>query len=212
VKTKAEKGAIALIRLEKQINTGFPSNYESSLERWTLLDTIRHANMWKMSALEIVKKRLQKKEAYFHEEKEFEEIDKEIYIVTRGEESKQTMKYLDQVEEMTLSVYEQIHGDEENKDLCPLGYNDSVNRYLIYALIQRPIRRYLYYCVKNGIYGLLAILETYLEKYHSLFLGEKNMLDLSVFYKEEVDRGIFDRKEKWDSDRIYREIREQTCK
>ncbi|MGO8692605.1 MAG: hypothetical protein ACLQMF_02930 [Rectinemataceae bacterium] len=210
MKTTTEKTSIALFKVEKRLNHAFASNFKSSPEHWTLLDTIRHANMWKMSALEIVKKRIDGKDAQFHKEIELEEIDQEIYMVTNGENCEQTEIFMDQVAEIARSTFKRIRGNESDPDLSPLGFDGNVIDYLLYTLVQRPIRRYLYYGIRNDEYELFSAVEKFVRRHGKLLLIDKNVFDLSIFQEAEEDMDIFDRSGKWIKDELYAEIRKRT--
>jgi hypothetical protein len=186
------------------------SNFPSNIDHWTLLDTIRHSNMWKMSSLEIVKKRINNKEAYFHYEAELEEIDTEIYIVLQNEEASETIDFLNQVEKQTKEIFKMIKGSETSLEFSPIGFNRSVSEYLVYSLIQRPLRKYLYYGIRNSIYELFSEMEKYIKKYYGVFLEMDEMYDLSVMYKKKRDSGIFNKSGKWQDNAIFQNIAKYT--
>jgi len=210
LKTKVEKASTILFKLERKLNASFASNFKTSIEHRTLLDTIRHANMWKMSALEIVRKRVSGKEAYFHNEAELVEIDDEIYVVTCEENYRQTLSFIEQVEDIALSVFKGIKGKENSTDWSPLGFDGTVLEYLLHALVERPVRRYLYYGLRNNEYDLFVVLQQFLIANWSELFNKDQLFDLSVFYDSKTDKGLFLKTGEWISNSMYIEIKSRT--
>ena len=211
MKTKVERTAIFLFRLERKLNVSFASNFKSSVNHRTLLDTIRHANMWKMSALEIIKKRIEGKEAYFHDESELLEIDDEIYMVTSGEDYRQTLLFLDQVEDNASSIFKRIKGNEKSSAWSPKGFDETVLDYLMCTLVQRPIRRYLYYALRNNEQRMFVQLERFLLKnIRSNCINSNYLFDLSIFYDERNYEDIFSKRGEWVNNKMYNEIKNRT--
>ena len=210
MKTETERASIRLFGLEKEFNARFVSPFRSSLEHRTLLDTIRHATMWKMSALEIIKKRIEGADAYFHTESELAEIDDEIYMATSGEDSTQTLIFIDQVKHSAEFVFGMIRARGRMEIPGPLGFDGTALDYLTFSLVHRPIRRYLFYAVRNDEFALFLHLERYIQKYGSSLFTDDATLDMRVLYKPSADGKLFDKDKRWEVDTLYQRIRRQT--
>ncbi len=207
--SKVENTASSLFALERRISHLYASSYRSSLEHWTLLDTVRHANMWKMSCLEKVRQRLENREAHFHTELEFLEIDSEIYIVTSNEDLEHTETFLDQVKDLAKLIFKRVKGQGGGRGLCPTGFEGDLGSYLAYTLVQMPMRRYLHYSIRNDQYSLFRDLASYIGKHSRLFSTE-NVFDLSIYHEPSCDPAVLGRKGKWEDDELYREITRST--
>jgi hypothetical protein len=210
MKNRIEKVSSSLIRLERRMAESRRSTFSSSWEHWTVLDTINHSNIWKMSALEKVRKRQQGTDEFFFEEKALDEIDQEIYIVTSSQSIEKCKDFLDQVQRIMSEILADIRGRELERSLCPIGFDGNLEDYLCHELIRHPLRHYLHYGIRNDDYAFFREAESFSLKHAGLVLRDERMLDFSYFFDPQAVALPLPLGQAWEGDELYARIRQRT--
>lgn len=199
-----------LYLVEKEILNLSKSDFESSYEHWTLINTMNHVYSWKNGALKKVELRLVGKEAKYHSDESLDTINQKTYATTMSYSKRKTIEILNETEQKIRALYIKIRNHESSKELAPNGFNGTVFDYLKYDLIYHPINHYLFFAIKNNEYEVFVAVEKYITKYRSIIFNDLGIINLKEFIDKKDIEALFTKGYEWEHDDLYIQIRQIT--
>jgi hypothetical protein len=204
------EGCSDLFYLEKEILNLSKSDFESSYDHWTLINTLNHVYSWKNGALKKVELRLAGKEAKYHSDESLETINQNIYKMTVNYSKRKTIEVLNETEQKIRAISAKIRNHELSKELAPNDFNGTVFDYLRYDLIYHPINHYLFYAIKNNEYDVFLVVEKFITKYRSVIFNDLGIINLKEFIAPKDIEAVFTKGYEWENDDLFIQIKQIT--
>jgi hypothetical protein len=205
------KSCADLLLVEKEILDVNKSDFVSSYDHWTLLNTINHVYSWKIEALKKVELRLTGKEANYHAKESLETINQKIYKTTMQYSKRKTIEILNETKQKIGFISEKIRDHESSKELAPIGFNGTVFDYLKYDLMYHPVNHYVFYALKNNNYEAFLAVERFITKNRSVIFNDLGITNLKEFMKEDDSKTIFNKGYEWEHDDLYIQLKQITA-